>query len=224
MAFAQKLTSQSVRNFTSMFSLAQEVVKPHLRLVAKPETPDQPHHFQSAAIAFGIPTQAKQKAAELQRLQKAMLAHFNKSLPQDAQLSALSLLPAAAFQNDLGRFLMLACEFYMASPENTCLTVSSAEAARHNGLMFMSADMPDGLKSSTLKKLQWLRDSVASDHQRTALSLRNGHINELLKSADRKLAYRQELQSIVQEVAIARCSAKAWSLHEQHFRATLQGL
>jgi hypothetical protein len=224
MAFAQRLTLTSVRNLTSILSKTQAVLKPRLEVVAAYEQAIRPHTSTGNFMAFGMPKQARQKAADLQRLQQAMLAHFNKSLPPEAGLITGSLLPAEAFQNDIGRFLMLACDFYAASPENTYVTTHSPEAAKRLGLIFVPAQMPDSLKSQALSKLQWLREAVASDHRRTAMALHQGDISKLLESNDRKTAYRQELETIVQGLAVARCGATAWQVHEDHFRATLQSL
>jgi hypothetical protein len=231
MAFVQKLSSTSVKSFATSFTKSQGATgaftrlssRSHLALVDSEDT-DTPRHFQNAAMAFNMPKQARSRAAELQRLQNAMLAQLNKSLPAEVRLTSGSILPPEAFQNDLGRFLMLACDFYAASPENTYVTPPTEVAAEFIGLPFVPANMPDVLRSNALSKLQWLREAVAIDHHRTSVALQQGDISQLLKSNDRKLAYRQELESIVQGLAVARCGASTWDAHEWHFRSTILGL
>jgi hypothetical protein len=224
MAFAQRLTSTSVKSLTSILLRSPAVVHPRLEIVDDCKRVSEPQEFKMASMAFGMPRHARQKSADLLRLQQAMLAHLSTSLPPEADLVVGSLLPHEAFQNELGRFLMLACDFYGTSPENTYVTPQSREVAKRLGLVFVPNEMPDHLKTQALSKLQWLREAVASDHRRTAAALHQGDISRLLECNDRKLAYREELQTIVHGLAIARCGATAWEAHERHFRATIQGL
>jgi hypothetical protein len=240
MAFMQKISTASVRNFGAILNRAQagtvapakRVDTPHLALVktalrtAANESTQAPQFQQKIndGLQLGFPKQARQKAVELQRRQQALLGRLNSSLPSQARLQALSILPPEAFQNDIGRFLMLACNFFACSPENTVVTPATAEAAEFLGLPFIDPQIPDQLISNTLSKLQWLRETVIVEHRRTSIALQQGDLSQLLKSNERQLAYRQDLTAIVQDMAIARCSKATWEDHERHFRTEIQSV
>ncbi len=236
----QRMSTASVRNFNAILNRAQVGIftapkrsdTPHLTLVktalraAGPQSIPSPQvqNRVDAGLQFSFPKQARQKAVELQRRQQALLGRLNSSLPSQAQLLALSILPPEAFQNDIGRFLMLACNFFACSPENTLVTPATAEAAEFLGLPFIEPQIPDQFISNTLSKLQWLRETVILEHRRTSIALQQGDLSQLLKSNERQLAYRQNLTSIAQDLAIARCSKATWEDHERHFRAEIQSV
>ena len=236
----QRMSTASVRNFNAILNRAQVGIftapkrsdTPHLTLVktalraASQQSISSPQvqNRVDAGIQFSFPKQARQKAVELQRRQQALLGRLNSSLPSKAQLLAVSILPPEAFQNDIGRFLMLACNFFACSPENTLVTPATAEAADFLGLPFIEPQIPDQFISNTLSKLQWLRETVIVEHRRTSIALQQGDLSQLLKSNERQLAYRQNLTSIAQDLAIARCSKATWEDHERHFRAEIQGV
>jgi hypothetical protein len=238
MAFMRKLSTASVWNINAILNRSHTesatVIKradtPHLALVKtalrtsvnEAAPPLQSRQKVDAALQFGLPKQARQKAVELQRRQHALLGRLNSSLSSQAHLQAVSILPLEAFQNDIGRFLMLACNFFACSPENTVVTPATAEAATFLGLPFINANLPNMLISNTLSKLQWLRETVILEHRRTSIALQQGDISQLLKSDDRQLAYRQDLMAIVHDLALARCGNETWEDHERHFRSEIQ--
>lgn len=238
MAFMQRISTASVRNLNAVLNLAQVGTfttpkrsdTPHLTLVksalraAGPQSVSSPQvqNRVDAGLQFGFPKQARQKAVELQRRQQALLGRLNSSLTSQAHLQAVSILPPEAFQNDLGRFLMLACNFFACSPENTVVTPATAEAAEFLGLPFIESQIHGQLISNTLSKLQWLRETVIVEHRRTSIALQQGDLSQLLKSNERQIAYRQNLSAIAQDLAIARCSKATWEDHERHFRAEIQ--
>jgi hypothetical protein len=240
MAFMQRMSTASVRNFNAILnrtpvgsSIApKRSDTPHLTLVktalraAGPQSIPSPQvqNRVDAGLQFSFPKQARQKAVELQRRQQALLGRLNSSLPSQAQLLALSILPPEAFQDDIGRFLMLACNFFACSPENTMVTPATAEAAEFLGLPFIEQQIPDQFISNTLSKLQWLRETVIVEHRRTSIALQQGDLSQLLKSNERQLAYRQNLTSITQDLALARCNKAMWEDHERHFRAEIQSV
>ncbi len=236
----QRMSTASVRNFNAILNRAQvgiftapkRIDTPHLTLVktalraAGPQSISSPQgqNRVDAGLQFSFPKQARQKAVELQRRQQALLGRLNSSLPSQTQLLALSILPPEAFQNDIGRFLMLACNFFACSPENTLVTPATAEAAEFLGLPFIEPQIPDQFISNTLSKLQWLRETVIVEHRRTSIALQQGDLSQLLKSNERQLAYRQNLTAIAQDLALARCSKATWEDHERHFRAEIQSV
>jgi hypothetical protein len=240
MAFMQKLSTASVRNFNAILNRAQvgsyttpkrsdtprlTLVKTALRAtVAQSASSPQVQNRVDAGLQFGFPKQARQKAVELQCRQQALLGRLNSSLPSEARLQAVSILPPEAFQNDIGRFLMLACNFFACSPENTMVTPATVEAAEYLGLPFMDPHISEQLASHTLSKLQWLRETVSVEHRRTSIALQQGDLSQLLKSNERQLTYRQNLAAIAQDLAIARCSIATWEDHERHFRTEIQSV
>lgn len=234
MAFAQKLGSASLRKFTDILDRAHGVAalpafqtqRPHLVVVgagnANGSDEPQPRQSHNSGLLFSIPKHARARAADLQRRQQAVLAHINTSLPEQDHLLAGSILPAEAFQSDLGRFLMLACDLFACSMENTFIAPASAEISKRLGLPFIPLTSVEHLRSSAISKLQWLREAVVIDHRRTSAALQQGDISQLLQTKDRQTAYRHELHAIIRQFAIARCGTDAWDTHEAYFRPTLQ--
>jgi hypothetical protein len=237
MAFMQRISTASVKNFGAILNRTQSgavapakrIDTPHLALVktalraAANETTTAPKSQQkvNAGLQFGFPKQVRQIAVDLQRRQQVVLGRLNSSLQPQAHLLALGILPPEAFQNDIGRFLMLACNFFACSPENTLVTPATEETADFLGLPFIGAKIPDPLISNTLSKLQWLRESVIVEHRRTSIALQQGDLSQLLKSNERQAAYRQNLTEITRDLAIARCGKSMWEDHERHFRAEI---
>lgn len=228
MAFAQKINSLSVKNFAAMLArvpghpdLPQQ--KPRTtNLVLVPPTVAEPRKLSGPSVQLGVPRQARQRASDLKRRQHALLSHLNSTLPPNAQLVAGSIVPHEAFEGELGRFLILACDFHAASPENTLITPATQADADYLGLPLLPTKTPDTALSLSLSKLNWLREAVIVEHRRIALALQHGDLSHLLQSNERQLAYRQQLHAIVQDIAAQVCGKLPWNAHEQHFRTTIQ--
>jgi hypothetical protein len=228
MAFAQKINSLSVRNFAAMLARVPDQSemprqKPRAaNLVLVTSTGSEPRKLTTPSVQLGVPRHARQRASDLMRRQQALLAHLNSTLPADAQLVAGSIVPHEAFEGELGRFLILACDFHAASPENTLITPATQADADYLRLPLLPSRTPDTALALSLSKLNWLRETVIVEHRRTALALQHGDLSHLLKGNERQVAYRLQLGAIVQDIATQVCGKLPWNAHEQHFRTAIQ--
>jgi hypothetical protein len=171
-----------------------------------------------------IPNSVRLKAADFQRRQHLLVSHVNRTLPNGCYVLAWSILPKELFQGDLGRFLMLAYDFYACAPENTLLLPGTAE-----GVQFLSLPRHPLVTAlahidDASKRIGQLRQTVTADHQRALLALQKGDPSHLYKSSERRALYGKQLTEITYDIAETAFGDNIWSAHETRFRRLIQSL
>jgi hypothetical protein len=188
----------------------------HLRSVpmAAPEPPP----------SIVLPQAVSTKAMDMQRRQHALVSHVNRTMPEGCHVLAWSIVPKQVFDTELGRFLMMAYGYYASGPENTLLLPATAK-----GVSFLAlprhplATAESHIADATLR-IDHLRQTVISDHQRTLQALRHGDVSELYQTSERHAQDRQKLSDIACDIAETAFGESIWEAHETRFRKLIQSL
>jgi hypothetical protein len=186
--------------------------------------PQFPVKEQSTAVAVpgDIPLPNRMVAMEWLRRQQRMVAQVNASLSSDCQVAAYSIVPPELFEGEVGRFLMMAFEFYPHSFANTMFLPTSPSGAAHFGLPQHPQMTPDVQRSDARSRVTQLRTRVANEHGRVAAALARGDVSLLFKPNSNRPDYKQELAAICRSVAINTFGLAAYMKHESRFNKELR--
>jgi hypothetical protein len=168
-----------------------------------------------------IPMAARVKAIDIQRRQQVMVSNLNLQLPRGCHVVAYPILPLEMFQGELGKFLMMACEFYPYGAQNTMLLPAIADGAQHFNLPKIPLVANGQLHADAATQVKSLRQRVLIDHQRAASAVQSGDFTRVFDRPGRQAEYRQELANITRGLAIKLFGHDAWETHEQRFREDL---
>lgn len=168
-----------------------------------------------------LPTAVRVKAIDVQRRQQVMVSNLNQQQPKGCHLLAFAILPVDLFQGELGKFLMMACEFYAHGAANTLLLPSQNDGARHFGLPQHPLSTSSAALAEAVTKIKALRQRVLLDHQRAANAMQSGDLTRMYDRPGRQAEYRLELANITRGLTISLFGAAAWETHEKRFRTTL---
>lgn len=174
--------------------------------------------------AVALPDAIRLKAADMQRRQNLLVTHVNSTLPAGCHVLPWSILPIELFPTELGRFLMIAFDFYACGAENTLLLPVTA-----GGAQFLSLPQHPLVTARThiidaSDRIDELRKTVTADHQRTAQAMHDGNLSELFMSSERQTRYRQTLSDAACDIAETAFGPDIWNSHETHFRKLIQSL
>jgi hypothetical protein len=178
--------------------------------------------LQNLVTIDDVPLATRLEAMEWQRRQQQFVLQFNAALPVEHQVTAHSILPSEIFGGDLGRFLMLACNFYGHCFSNTLLLPKSSAGAQHFRLPMQSAILPALHVSDAKSRISQLRSRVANEHTRIANAVARGDVSVLFKQKEPRFDYKQELAGICRSMAINALGLSAYVTHESLFSQTLQ--
>jgi hypothetical protein len=210
--FAAKIAEMQFGAPHRMQSVAPILAVAPARLApAQPATPDLPH-----AIRL--------KSVDLQRRLHLLVAHVNRTLPVGCHVLAWSILPKELFEGELGRFLMIACDFHACGPENTLLLPAAPGGMQYLNLPRHPLTTADAHIADAAQRVGQLRQTVTADHERTSNALRNGDLSQIFESGERQLRYRRELAAIARQIAETAHGPSIWDEHESRFRKLLQSL
>jgi hypothetical protein len=170
-----------------------------------------------------VPLANRIKAMEWQRRQQNAVAQVNASLPSDCHVAAHTILPAELFNGEIGRFLMIACDFYSHGLANTLLLPSMPAGALHFKLPQHPNATSEAQKSEARARVIQLRTRVANEHNRIAAALERGDVELLFKPNSNRPDYKQELASICKSIAINALGLSAFVTHESRFSDALGG-
>lgn len=181
--------------------------------------PQLPVHVKPVAVpAFeDIPLPTRMVAMEWQRRQQRLVAQINASLPSDRQVTAYNIVPADLFLGDVGRFLMMACDFYSHCFANTLILPMTPSGAAHFGLPQYTLVTPDVQLADARARIIQLRTRVANEHGRVAAALARGDVSLLFRPNSNRPDYKQELVSICRSIAINTVGLSAFVSHESRF-------
>ncbi len=171
-----------------------------------------------------LPNAIKLKAVDLQRRLHLLVAHVNRTLPAGCHVLAWSILPKEIFDGELGRFLMIACDFYACGPENTLLLPAMPDGMQYLHLPRHPLTTPETHIADASQRVSTLRQRVMTDHERALKALRNGDPTQMYQSSERRVRYRQELAKTGRDIAETAFGQNIWNDHENRFRKLLCSL
>jgi hypothetical protein len=164
-----------------------------------------------------LPTVTRLKSIEWQRRQQLMVSIANRGLPAGCQVMVWSIVPVELFQGELGRFLMIACDFHACGPENTMLLPSMPSGAQHSKLLRHPLIVSEAHLHMAQSRVTLLRDRVASEHRHAELAMNNGDLSQLFGRSISKAKYCDELRQIVQGIAKSQLPADTVENHRAQF-------
>lgn len=171
-----------------------------------------------------FPIATRVRALELQRRQQLLLSTANRRLPPGCQVMVWSIVPLELFQGELGRFLMIACDFYGYGPENTMLLPTMPVGAQHLDLPRHPLVVSEDHIKMASAQISALRNRVAADHGRANLAMQNGDLSQLFSRTDSKQRYCKELTNTVENIAKARLNHNVMQNHQSHFGALISAM
>jgi hypothetical protein len=212
--------------FTKQRPLAERPGAPPPKLqtvkaLAPPPTADTVAPPAARPETHDIPMAARVKAIDFQRRQQVLVSNLNLAVPKGCHLLAYNILPADFFQGELGKFLMLACEFYLHGPQNTMLLPALADGAQHFDLPKIPLTGQTQSHAEAVVQVKALRQRVLIEHQRAANAVQSGDFSRVYDRPGRQAEYRLELGNITRSLAIKLFGAAAWDTHEARFRGDL---
>lgn len=187
----------------------------------QPRSPVKQKSVSIAAIE-DIPLPNRVLAVEWQRRQQRMVARINASLPSDCQVAAYAIVPPDLFEAEVGRFLMMAFEFYPHCFANTMFLPTSSSGAAHFGLPQHPQETPDMQRFDARSRITQLRTRVANEHGRVAAALARGDVSLLFKPNGNRPDYKQEFAAICRSVVINTFGLAAYMMHESRFNKELR--
>jgi hypothetical protein len=156
------------------------------------------------------------------RLQHAV-AQVNASLPSDLHVKPHSILPLELFGGDIGRFLMIACDFYGHAFANTVLLPATLAGSAHFMLPLHPGATSEEQQSLARARVLQLRTRMANEHKRVAAALERGDVDLLFKQNSSRPNCKQELADICKSIAINALGLSAFMTHESRFSGALGG-
>jgi hypothetical protein len=166
-----------------------------------------------------LPAPVRAKALDWQRRQQSLVTTTNWRLATGCQAVAWSIVPTQLFHGELGRFLILACDFHAYGPENTMLLPTMAAGEQQLGLPRHPLIVSEQHLQSAKQYLMALRGRVAVEHRRAQTSLQSGDLSHIYARAESKAKYCKELSSIVKTIADAQLGRGTHDAHSAQFGA-----
>jgi hypothetical protein len=171
--------------------------------------------------AVEIPMAARVKAIDVQRRQQVLVSSLNLQLPKGCHVLAYPILPLEMFQGELGKFLMMACDFFPYGAQNTLLLPALGDGATHFGLPKFPVVANGQTHVDAVNQIKALRQRVLIEHQRAASAIQSGDFTRVFDRPGRQAEYRLELANITRMLAIKLFGPETWETHEKRFRADL---
>jgi hypothetical protein len=185
------------------------------------DTRHQTLHAISTVDVVELPAPVRAKALDYQRRQQMCVSAMNLYLPTGSHAMAWNIVPLELFQGELGRFLMIACDFHAYSPANTMLLPTMPSGVQYLNLPRHPMSVSNTHLQIAKTQISLLRDRVAGEHRRANLALQNGDVSQIYGRSDSKTIYCKELAHIVKYVAISQLSTSAVHTHASLFQVTL---
>lgn len=180
-------------------------------------------HISAAPQLDDIPLANRIIAMDWQRRLQHAVAQVNASLPSDLHVKPHGILPLELFNGDIGRFLMIACDFYGHAFANTVLLPATTAGAAHFRLPQHPGVTTEEQKSQARARVLQLRTRMANEHNRVAAALERGDVDLLFKPNTNRPNYKQELAGICKSIAINALGLSAFVTHESRFSEALDG-
>jgi hypothetical protein len=186
------------------------------RTFSKPTTP--------ALETVDLPPSLRAKELDWQRRQQALVTTTNWRLPSGSLVMAWNVVPVQLFQGDLGRFLVMACDFHAYGPANTMLLPSMPAGAQQLCLPRHPLVVSEKHLQTSLQHITALRDRVAAEHRRANIALQNGDLSQIFARTDSKARYCKELSKIVETIASAELGTDVLKTHRLQFEAFIAAM
>jgi hypothetical protein len=174
------------------------------------------------AVIDDVPLAVRMLAMDWQRRQQKLVAQINAQQPAGCHVIALNIIPAELFAGELGRFLMMACDFYAQCFANTLLLPALSTGAKVLNLPQHPLVAADVQKSEARARLVQLRTRVANEHHRVASAIERGDVSALFKRNTNRPDYKKELGEICKSIAINTIGLSAFVTHESRFHDALR--
>jgi hypothetical protein len=196
---------------------------PPLKFEILPDVDEAPVAPQQPYMAVDdVPLAIRMTAMDWQRRQQQLVAKINAQSMPEHHVAAHVIVPVDLFVGDLGRFLMMACDFYSHSFSNTVLLPKHMESARGLGLPTQFGISQELQKSDAQIRISQLRARVMSEHNRVASALSRGDVSALFKEKSTRLDYKQELAGICRSLATNAIGLSAFMSHESRYGTWLR--
>jgi hypothetical protein len=173
------------------------------------------------ALAKSLPTEVRLKAMECQRQQQMLIARVNRDLPPGCHVLQWNIIPVGLFTSDLGKFLMLACDFFAFGTSNTLLLPAMPAGEAHLNIPRHPFVTDPAYVMQAQQLIANLRDKVQAEHRRAKTAISSGDLSKVYDSATRQNKYKTELLSLVERMAVSHIGKANWNKHEDLFRAKL---
>jgi hypothetical protein len=180
-----------------------------------------PPLFVAKVDSVEVPTATRVKAIDYQRRQQLMVSNVNLQQPKGCHLMAFAILPLDLFQGELGKFLMIACDFFAHGASNTMLLPAHMEGSEYFALPKHPFTTGSASLAEAVAKVKGLRQRVLVEHQRASNAMQSGDLSRMFARSDRQAEYRLELATITRGLAVSLFGTAAWETHEMRFRTTL---
>jgi hypothetical protein len=215
----QPVSNNVVGTPQPMTSAAMVTTPSALRaIVATPQPAPKPE------IAIELPTPVRLRAVDFQRRQQLLVSQINRSLKPGCHVLAWNILPLDLFQGEIGRFLMIACDFHAYGPGNTMLLPAMPAGSQELSLPRHPLVASDAYKADAQRRISLLRTKVSEGHKRASLALQQGDLSQLFLRTEQQQSYRQELLDITRNLATALFGKQALASHEEQFRTKINAL
>jgi hypothetical protein len=172
-------------------------------------------------VVDDLPMPVRLEIMQWQRRQQLMLAQVNASQPAGCNVMAWQILPVETFAGDVGRFLMMACDFYSHCFANTMLLPVMPAGAQHLNLPRHPLHATEVQKAAAKAKISQLRTRVAQEHGRISSALERGDASALFGTSTNRCNYKQELAAICKAIAVNTLGPIAVSEHAIRFGSVL---
>jgi hypothetical protein len=222
--YGQAYADSFARNSLAFKPPAQTTVSaPNPESIAAPESVEKTHSTSNPTIVANdtsdLPALVRAKALDWQRRQQSLVTTTNWRLATGCQAVAWSIVPTQLFHGELGRFLILACDFHAYGPENTMLLPTMAAGEQQLGLPRHPLIVSEQHLQNAKQYLTALRDRVAVEHRRAQTSLQSGDFSYIYARAESKAKYCKELSSIVKSIADTQLGRGVFDAHSAQFGA-----
>jgi hypothetical protein len=165
-----------------------------------------------------IPGSIRQKAIDWQCKQHALVSTVNRSQLPGCQIMAWNIIPVDLFHGDVGRFLMMACDFYGHCHANTLLLPVMPSGAQQLGLPRNPMALGSLEKSAIQRRVHFLRERVQREHASASQAISHGDFRQVFGCVERQQRYRSDLMVVVNEIAVQIIGREALVQHDQLFK------
>jgi hypothetical protein len=189
-----------------------------------PMAQPQPVVQANAQLAMELPIEVRLAAVDMQRRQHLLVAETNRRLEPGCHVMAWNIVPPAFFAGDMGRFLLMACDFHVHGPANTLLLPSMPFGADQLSLPRHPLVVTEQQSHRAEKLLLPLRQRVLDEHRRALQAMSHGDLTQIFTRSDRQAGYRLELGNIARSLVIDSFGVEVFQQHEQLFRTFIKAM
>jgi hypothetical protein len=171
-----------------------------------------------------LPVAVRQKSLDYQQRLQRLVIQINQNLPQGCTVLPWQPVPITVFEGELGKFMIMACDFHAHGPANTILLPALPAGVEYLNLPRHPFMVPERHTAYAKQLVMQLRDQVARDNAEIAKSMSRGDMSRLLSAADKQANYRKQMVAIAMKLAKEAFDLKVYEAHEARFRPLIEAL